>query len=136
MPLREGYVYTEKDRTSLRFLQAIFPVIKRSQFKSKSIYYLEDKNKLALWEMMKLYSSRIISYQELLRMTQAFNADIESKQKRSFIGKNQKRRGYRIKSRKQHHELFSKERRTLLGGFLGRILHSEVLADLKLPFLT
>jgi hypothetical protein len=125
--LRKGYVYTEKNRTSLRFLQKTFPVIKRSQFKNRSIYYLEDKNKLALREMMKLNSSRIISYQELSRMTQVFNTDVEIKQKRSFIGKNRKRRGYKIKSQKQPYESFSKERQTLLDEFLGRILHSEVL---------
>jgi len=125
--LRKGYVYTEKNGISLRFLQKIFPVIKRSQFKNRSIYYLEDKNKLALREMMKQDSSRIISYQELSRMTQVFNTDVEIKQKRSFIGRNRKRRGYKIKSRKQHHSSFSKERQTRLDDFLGRFLHSEVL---------
>ena len=125
--LMKGCVYTEKNGTSLRFLQKIFPVIKRSQFKNRSIYYLEDKNKLALREMMKLDSSRIISYQELSRMTQVFNTDIEIKQKRSFIGKNRKRRGYKIKSQKQHHYSFAKERQTRLDDFLGRFLHSEVL---------
>ena len=68
--LRKGYVYTEKNGTSLRFLQKTFPVIKRSQFKNRSIYYLEDENKLALREMMKPDSSRIISYQELSRTSQ------------------------------------------------------------------
>jgi hypothetical protein len=126
--LRKGYVYTEKNGTSLRFLQKTFHVIKRSQFKNRSIYYLEDKNKLALREMMKLDSSRIISYQELSRMTQVFNTDIEINHKRSFIGRNRKRRGYKIKSQKQPHESFSKERQTLLDEFLGRILHSEVLS--------
>ena len=131
--LKNGYVSTENNRTSLRFLQKIFPVIKRSQFKNKSIYYLEDKNKLALREMMKLDSSRIISYQEFSRMAQVFNTDVGIMQKRSFIGKNRKRRGYKIKSRKQHYELFSKERQTLLDEFLGRILHSEVLRFLIRP---
>jgi hypothetical protein len=89
--LRKGYVYTEKNGTRLRFLQKAFPVIKHSQFKNRSIYYLEDKNKLALREMMKLDSSRIISYQERSRTSQVFNTDVEIKQKRSFIGENRKR---------------------------------------------
>ncbi len=125
--LRKGYVYTEKNGISLRFLQKTFHVIKRSQFKNRSIYYLEDKNKLALREMMKLDSSRIISYQEFSRMAQVFNTDVGIMQKRSFIGRNRKRRGYKIKSQKQHYNSFSKERQTLLDEFLGRILHSEVL---------
>ncbi len=125
--LRKGYVYTEKNGTSLRFLQKIFPVIKRSQFKNRTIYYLEDKNKLALREMMKLDNSRIISYQELSRMTQVFNTDVGIMQKRSFIGRNRKRRGYKMKSQKQHYDSFSKERQTLLDEFLGRFLHSDEL---------
>ncbi|HIH97617.1 MAG TPA: hypothetical protein HA346_01205 [Thermoplasmata archaeon] len=132
--LKKGYVSTGNNRTSLRFLQKIFPVIKCSQFKNRSIYYLEDKNKLALREMMEMDSSRIISYQELSRMTQVFNTDIKIMQKRLFIGRNRKRRGYKIKSRKQHHESFSKERQTLLDEFLGRILHSEVLLKFFLLF--
>jgi len=125
--LRKGYVYTEKNGTSLCFLQKVFPVIKRSQFKNRSIYYLEDKNKQALKEMMKQDTSRIISYQELSRMSQVFNTDISIHEKNRFLGKNLVRRDYKIKSKKQHHESFSKERQTLLDEFLGRFLHSEVL---------
>ena len=46
--LEKGYVDTEENRNALRALQRYFPQIKRSQFKNKSCYYLEDKNKLAL----------------------------------------------------------------------------------------
>jgi hypothetical protein len=63
------------------------PQIKRSQFKGKSIYYLEDKNKRALLEMMKQNTTRIISYQDLARASQVFNTDIEIYEKRSFLGK-------------------------------------------------
>ena len=58
--LEKGFVYTRENRNALRSLQKHFSVIKRSQFKNRSIYYLEDKNKLALQEMMKQNSSRII----------------------------------------------------------------------------
>ena len=44
--LRKGYVYTEKNRISLRALHKHFLTIKRAQYKEKSIYYLEDKNKI------------------------------------------------------------------------------------------
>ena len=60
-------------------------------------------------------------------MTQVFNTDVEINHKRSFIGRNRVRRGYKIKSKRQHHESFSKERQTRLDDFLGRFLHSEVL---------
>jgi len=86
--LEKGFVYTKENRNALRSLQKHFPVIKRSQFKNKSIYYLEDKNKLALQEMMKQDTSRIISYQELSLMSKVFNTDLEIQQKRRFLNQN------------------------------------------------
>jgi len=68
---------------------------------------------LALQAMMKQDTSRIISFQELSRMSQVFNTDLEIQQKRRKI--------------KQPHYSFSKEKQTLLDDFLGRFLHSEVL---------
>ena len=125
--LQNGYVYTGKNRIKLRFLQRIFPVIKRSQFKNKSIYYLEDKNKLALKEMMKRDTSGIISYQELSRMSQVFNTDLEIQQKRRFLGKNLKPKRHRIKKFWKYGQSVSKEKQTKIDDFLGRFLHSEVL---------
>jgi len=125
--LQDGYAYTGKNRNKLRFLQKIFPIIKRSQFKNKSIYYLEDKNKLALQAMMKQDTSRIISYQELSFMSQVFHTDLEIKQKRSFLGKNPRPRRYKIRKFRKPHHSFSKEKQTKIDDFLGRFLHSEVL---------
>lgn len=127
--LQDGYVYTGKNRNRLRFLQKIFPVIRRSQYKNKSIYYLEDKNKLALQEMMVQNKSRIISYQDLARASQVFNTDLEIKQKRAFLGKNLKPKQYKIKKYKQIQGSDSKEKQSLLDDFLGRFLHSEVLCS-------
>jgi len=86
--LRDGYIYTGKNRNHLRYLQKIFPEIRRSQFKNKSIYYLKDKNKQAFKEMMKQDKSRIITFQELGRMSQVFNANVDIKHKKAFIGRN------------------------------------------------
>ena len=125
--IQDGYVYTGKNRNKLRFLQRIFPVIRRSQFKNRSIYYLEDKNKLALKEMMKQNSSRIINYHELPRASRVFNTDISKHEKKQFFGKNKPR------SRRRNHKSepvqvsVSKEKQTLLDDFFGRFLHSEVL---------
>ncbi len=127
--LQDCYVYTGKNRNKLRFLQRIFPVIKRSQFKNKSIYYLEDKNKLALQAMMKQDTSRIISYQELSLMSQVFHADLEIQQKRRFLGKNPRPKRYRIKKFWKYGQSVSKEKQTILDDFLGRFLHSEVLVS-------
>ena len=125
--LQDGYVYTGKNRNKLRFLQKIFPVIKRSQFKNKSIYYLEDKNKLALIEIMKQNSSRIINYQELARASQVFNTDISKTEKNLFFGKNKPRSRRRKNRSKPVQVSISKEKQSLLDDFFGRFLHSEVL---------
>ena len=125
--LENGFVYTKENRNALRSLQKHFPVIRRSQFKNKSIYYLEDKNKQALQEMMRQDTSRIISFQELGRMTKVFNTDIEIKQKRAFLGKNPKPKRYKNNKFKQQLRSNSKEKQSILDDFFGRFLHSEVL---------
>jgi len=125
--LEKGYVYTEENRNALRALQRYFPQIKRSQFKGKSCYYLEDKNKLALLEMMKQDTSRIISYQELGRMTKVFNTSIEIEQKKAFLGRKRARSPWKIKESTNRYGSISKEKQTKIDDFLGRFLHSEVL---------
>jgi len=126
--LEKGYVYTDENRNALRALQRYFPQIKRSQFKNKSCYYLEDKNKLALLELMKQNTSRIISYQDLARVSQVFNTNIDIHEKRAFIGKNRWRKAKRIKESTNRYDSISKEKQTHLDDFLGRFLHSDVLS--------
>jgi hypothetical protein len=125
--LKDGFVYTQENRNALRSLQRHFPEIKRSQFKNKSIYYLEDKSKLALKEMMIQNKSRIISFQDLSRMSQVFHTDLEIKQKRRFLGKNIRPKRYRIKKFWKYPQSVSKEKQTKIDDFLGRFLHSELL---------
>jgi hypothetical protein len=127
--LEKGFVYTEENRNALRSLQRFFPQIKRSQFKNKSCYYLEDKNKLALLELMKQNTSRIISYQDIAKACQVFNTDIEISEKRSFLGKNRCRQGQKIKESVGRYGFNPKEKQTKIDDFLGRFLHSEVLSS-------
>lgn len=125
--LEKGYVYTEENRNALRSLQRFFPQIKRSQFKGKSCYYLEDKNKLALLELMKQNTSRIISYQDIAKACQVFNTDIEIHEKRVFLGKNRWRKARKIKESVGHYGFNPKEKQMKIDDFLGRFLHSDVL---------
>ncbi|VVB61114.1 Uncharacterised protein [uncultured archaeon] len=125
--IAKGYVYTEENRNALRALQRYFPSIKRSQFKNKSCYYLEDKNKLALLELMKQNTSRIISYQDLAKVSQVFNTDIDIHEKRVFLGKNHWRKTRRIKESINRYYSIPKEKQSKIDDFLGRFLHSEVL---------
>jgi hypothetical protein len=125
--LEKGYVYTEENRNALRALQRYFPSIKRSQFQNKSCYYLEDKSKLALLELMKQNTSRIISFQDLAKVSQVFHADIKIYEKRSFLGKNRWRKARKIKESTSRYGPNPKEKQTHLDDFLGRFLHSDVL---------
>jgi len=134
--MQDGFVYTQGNRNALRSLQKHFPVIKRSQFKNISIYYLEDKNKLALQAMMKQDTSRIISYQELSLMSQVFNTDLEIQQKRRFLGKTLKPKRYKIRKFRKLHQSFSKEKQSLLDDFFGRFLHSDDMKTFYLPLST
>ncbi len=125
--LEKGYVYTEENRNALRALQRYFPQIKRSQFKGKSCYYLEDRNKLALLEMMKKNTTRIISYQDLARLSKVFHTELEIYEKKSFLGKNRWKRGHKIKESSSRYCSNPKEKQTKIDDFLGRFLHSDVL---------
>ena len=126
--LKEGLIISNaKNSTNLRTLQKHFPSIKRSQFKKRSVYYLEDKNKLALLEMMKLNKSRIINYQELGRLCQVFNTNLEINQKRAFLGKIVRPRRYKIMKFRQYYHSLSKEKQLKIDDFFGRFLHSELL---------
>ena len=134
--LEKGYVYTEENRNALRTLQRYFPQIKRSQFKGKSCYYLEDKNKQALLELMKQNTTRIISYQDIAKACQVFNTDIEIYEKRSFLGRNRWRKARKIKESQIRYCSNPKEKQTKIDDFLGRFLHSDVLLFTKIKVET
>ena len=90
--LRDGYVNSNlKTSYHLRRLKRFLPMIQRAQIEGKGIYYLDDKNKLALQAMIKRNISRIISYQELARMSRVFNIDLSNEEKHSFLGKRERR---------------------------------------------
>jgi hypothetical protein len=83
--LRDGYVYTGDNRNYLRGLQKHFPMIQRSQFKNRSIYYLEGKNKKALKEMIRKQGSRVVSFHDLSDISKVFQVDLSSKEKKESI---------------------------------------------------
>jgi len=61
--LEDGYVYTDSNRNRLRGLQKHFPMIKRANYKGRSLYFLEDYSKTALNAMIKQKES-IMIYQK------------------------------------------------------------------------
>jgi hypothetical protein len=90
--LNDGYIYTKNNSKDIRKLQTIFPMIKRSQFKSKSIYYLEEKNKQALQEMININKKRVIKYRDLTALSKLFNVKITSYEKEEFYGRKSKKK--------------------------------------------
>lgn len=86
--LQDGYVYTGKNGAKLRFLQKMFsPSIQRAKYQNRTIYYLHDKNLLALKTFMSQDPSRIINYQELAKTSQVFDTELSKSEKNDFFGK-------------------------------------------------
>ena len=84
--LDNGYVNSNEDNCEqLRKLKRFLPVIRRAQVKGRSVYFLEEKKKHALQAMIQNNSSRVISYQELGRITQVFDTNLSIKEKKSFL---------------------------------------------------
>ena len=65
-------------------------MIKRSQYKGRSIYYLEDKNKIALQMMVKQEKSRVINYWDLASAARTFGVNLTTDEKHSLFGKKPK----------------------------------------------
>lgn len=125
--LKDGYMYTSRNGDQLRFLQKLFPSIKRSQYLNRSIYYLEGHDEDALREMMHRYPTRIISFQDLNQMIKTFDAKIENKEKRAFLGKKRLSKRIKVEKKIEGQTGVTKETQSTLDDFLGRFLHSEGL---------
>ncbi len=90
-------------------------MIQRTQVDGKAIYYLSDKNKVALQAMMKTKHSRVISYQELKSITKVFGIDLDNGEKQSYV-KFKDRRAFPIIRKKT-------------GGFLSSHRESQAKLD-------
>ena len=89
--LKNGYVIsTEENTQRLRRLQKYLPMIQRSQVDRRAVYYLSDKNKIALQSMIQQKKSKIFSYQELANMSKVFDVHLSKKERQRFILRNKK----------------------------------------------
>ncbi len=114
--MEEGYVHSNIDTyNTLRRLRRYLPMIQRTQVEGKAIYYLSDKNKIALQAMMKTKHSKIISYQELKSITKVFGIDLDNGEKQSYV-KFKDRRAFPIIRKKT-------------GGFLSSHRESQAKLD-------
>ena len=96
--LQDGYVYA-KTHTSGQFrtLRKHFPVIKRAEFDKRAVFFLEEKNKIALEALIAQKKSRVISYRELNDISKVFNVGLKMNDKHKLLSKNKSK-----KSRKKH----------------------------------
>jgi hypothetical protein len=84
--LQEGYVHSNINTYNiLRRLRRLLPMIQRTQIDGKGIYYLSDKNKIALQAMIKTKHSKIISYQELKSITKVFGVNLDDVEKQRIV---------------------------------------------------
>ncbi len=84
--MEEGYVHSNIDTyNTLRRLRRYLPMIQRTQVEGKAIYYLSDKNKIALQAMMKTKHSKIISYQELKSISKVFGVNLDTVEKQRIV---------------------------------------------------
>lgn len=60
-------------------------MIERAGIKRRSVYYLSDKNKIALQSLIQSKKSKIFSYQELSNMSKVFDVKPSSKEKSSLL---------------------------------------------------
>ncbi|MCJ7572195.1 MAG: hypothetical protein MUO82_10040, partial [Candidatus Thermoplasmatota archaeon] len=89
--LNYGYVDSTRECSqNLRTLRKHFPVIQRAQVDGKSFYFLNDKNKITLKAVLEKRKSKIISYHDLARISQVFNVNLSSSEKKMLIGKKEK----------------------------------------------
>lgn len=126
--LENGYVPSKQEtHYILRTMKRHLPIIQLARIEGKSVYYLNDKSKLALKSILQQKSSRIISYQELGRITQVFDINLSIDEKNSILGKNKPFLHTKKKKVKHVYKTFSKECQSKIDDFFGRFLHSEVL---------
>ena len=114
--LEYGYVHSNQEtHQRLRRLRKYLPMIQRAQVDGKSIYFLDDKNKIALQAMMKTKHSKIISYQELKSITKVFGVNLDNVEKQNYV-KFKDRRAFPIIRKKT-------------GGFLSSYRDSQAKID-------
>jgi hypothetical protein len=90
--LQNGYVYSNRDNSChFHTIRKHFPVIQRAQIDGKSIYFLDDKNKIALKAMLESRKSRVITFHDLARMSKVFDVNLSITEKYSYLGKKEKR---------------------------------------------
>jgi len=124
--LKEGYIVSTRENTQrLRRLQKHLPMIQRSQVGRGAVYYLNDKNKIALQSIIQHRKSKIFCYQELSEISNVFDVNLSKKEKIGLLGKKQNKTG-------RKNQCSNRDSSSEGDDFRGRFLHSDVLSILPL----
>ena len=84
--LEKGYVNsTDETSQRLRRLKKYLPMIERAEVDRRSVYYLSDKNKVALQSLIQNKKSKIFSYQDLSSMSRVFDVKLSKKEKKIVL---------------------------------------------------
>lgn len=126
---------TNENRARMRTLRKHLPMIQYSRLSKKGIYYLNEKNKLALQTLLETKRSRIIDYQELSQMLNVFNVKADYDEKKAFLGEKPWREPRKIRESIVRYRSNLKEKQAKIDDFLGRFWHSEVLTVSETLFL-
>jgi len=114
--LEVGYVHsTNENYQALQKLRRILPMIQQTRIDYKRVYYLNDKNKIALQTMITQNKSRIISYQELKSISKVFGVDLSREEKHEHV-----------RSRKNHVIPLIRKKE---GGFLSSLKKNQASLD-------
>jgi len=64
-------------------------MIERAEVDRRSVYYLSDKNKVALQSLIQSKKSKIFSYQDLSSMSRVFDVKLSKREKKSVLSHKQ-----------------------------------------------
>jgi len=89
--LMKGYKICSHDDPKNNFftLKKYFPILHRTKMNNKTIFYLEGHENDAAKAFLESTSKKIISYQQLIKITDVFNASLTKKEKEEFLFKKQ-----------------------------------------------
>jgi hypothetical protein len=92
--LRDGYALPSKKYQTPEYneLKRHFPSICKIKMYDRVIFYLEDKKDVATRAFLDNSKRKIISYQELKRVTKTFDSNLNIKEKRQIIEDNRSKK--------------------------------------------
>lgn len=81
-----GYVpSTCENYQALQRIKRFLPMIQHTRIDYQWVFYLSDKNKIALQAMISQKKTRILSYQELKSFTKMFGVDLSCDEKHKYV---------------------------------------------------